>query len=107
MGLPPCDQWAGHDGTIAKLCKVFGLSGSGGTVVNIRGVLEDILRCHEQGVTYTPIRNCPRMGPQPIVSIDSSEAQIIADCVEDGMSISLTLLLVNKHRTETEKIPLT
>jgi hypothetical protein len=35
LGLPPCDQWAGHDGTIAKLCKVFGLSGSGGTVVNI------------------------------------------------------------------------
>jgi hypothetical protein len=47
------------------------------------------------------------MGPQPIVSVDSSEAQIIADCVEDGMSISLTLLLVNKHCRETEQIPLT
>jgi hypothetical protein len=47
------------------------------------------------------------MGPQSIVSVDSSKAQIIADCVEGGMSISLTLLLVNKHRMETEKIPLT
>jgi hypothetical protein len=105
--LPPRDQWAGHDGTIAKICKIMGLSGSGGTVVNIRGVLEDILRCQEQGVAYVPMRNCPCMGPQPIVSVDSSEAQIIADCVEDGMSINLTLLLVNKHCTETEQIPLT
>jgi hypothetical protein len=47
------------------------------------------------------------MGLQPIVSVESSEAQIIAGCVEDGMSISITLLLVNKHRMETEKIPLT
>jgi hypothetical protein len=107
LGLPPRDQWAGHDGTVSKICKIMGLSGSGGTVVNIRGILEDILRCQEQGIAYVPVRNCPRMGPQPIVSVDSSEAQIIADCVEDGMSISLTLLLVNKHRTETEKIPLT
>jgi hypothetical protein len=73
------------------------LSGSGGTVINIRGVLEDILRCQEQGVAYVPMQNCPRMGPQPILGVDSSEAQIIADCVKDGMSTSLTLLLVNKH----------
>jgi hypothetical protein len=35
LGLPPRDQWAGHDGTISKICKIMGLSGSGGTVVNI------------------------------------------------------------------------
>ena len=85
----------------------MGFSGSGGTVVNIRGVIEDILKCQEQGMTYVPVQDCPCMGPQPTVSVDSSEAQIIADCVEDGMSISLTLLLVKKHRTETERIPLT
>jgi hypothetical protein len=47
------------------------------------------------------------MGSQPIVSADSSEAQISADCVEDGMSISLTLLLVNKLSMETGQILLT
>jgi hypothetical protein len=36
LGLLPRDQWAGHaDGTISKICKIMGLSGSGGTVVNI------------------------------------------------------------------------
>jgi hypothetical protein len=46
VGLPPQDQWAGHDGTsIAKIRKMMSLSGSGGTVINIRGVLEDIQRC--------------------------------------------------------------
>jgi hypothetical protein len=54
------------------------LSGPGGTVDNIRGVPEDILRRQEQGVTYVPVRNSRRIGPQPIVSVDdSSEAQII------------------------------
>jgi hypothetical protein len=33
--LPPQDQWAGHDGTIARICKMMCLSGSGGTAVNI------------------------------------------------------------------------
>jgi hypothetical protein len=79
---------------------------SGETVDNIWGVLEDILLCQEEVVTYVPLQNCPLMGPHPIVSVNSSEAQIIADCVEEGMSITLTLtlLLVIEHRTETEQI---
>jgi hypothetical protein len=35
FGIPPQDQWAGHDRSIAKNCKIMCLSGSGGTVVNI------------------------------------------------------------------------
>ena len=42
------------------------------------------------------------LGKPPIITTDSIEAQIIADCLEGGLSMSLTLQILNKYAEENE-----
>jgi hypothetical protein len=54
-------------------------------------ILNDAVACRKAGIAYTGTsKNGPKTGKQPTLSTDSIEAQIVADCLESGFSLSLT-----------------
>jgi hypothetical protein len=64
----------------------------------------------EAGITYTGTRKIgahTMMGKPPVLATDSIEAQIIADCLESGWSLSLSQWMVNQHRKEAQEESLT
>jgi hypothetical protein len=71
-------------------------------------ILNDVIACKKAGIAYTGTRKIgPSTGRQPALATDSIEAQIVADCLESGFSISLTQWMVNQHRKETGEDSLT
>jgi hypothetical protein len=71
-------------------------------------ILNDVVACKKAGIAYTGTRKIgPTTGKQPTLATDSIEAQIVADCLESGFSLSLTQWMVNQHRKETEEDSLT
>ncbi len=71
-------------------------------------ILNDVIACKKAGIAYTGTRKIgPSTGRQPALATDSIEAQIVADCLESGFSISLTQWMVNQHRKETGEESLT
>ena len=92
----PADEkeWTGQSGVIPKLRKMLSLPK--GTC--LKPLLRDVNACREMGVPYTGERRISEdLGRPPSIALDSIEAQIIADCCEDGMSIELTRATVNEH----------
>jgi hypothetical protein len=69
----------------------------------------NVVACKKAGiVAYTGTRKIgPATGKQPTLTTDSIEAQIVADCLESGFSLSLTQWIVNQHRKETKEDLLT
>ena len=49
--------------------------------------------------------NTSQVGRPPKIKTDSAEAQIVADCIEDGLSLNLTTLLLNEHMRQQGKEP--
>jgi hypothetical protein len=55
--------------------------------------------CKTGGIMYAGQRNVNKLlGQPPIIATNLTEAQIIADCMEDSMSIPQTWIQVNCHR---------
>jgi hypothetical protein len=70
--------------------------------------LNDVVASKKAGIAYTGTRKIgPNQGKQPTLATDSIEAQIVADCLESGFSLSLTQWMANQHRKETEEDSLT
>ncbi len=54
-------------------------------------ILNDVIACKKAGIAYTGTRKVgPRTGKQPTLPTDSIEAQIVANCLESRLSLSLT-----------------
>ena len=71
-------------------------------------ILNDVVACKKAGVAYTGTRKIgPYTGKQPTLDTDSNEAQIVADCLESGFSLSLTQWMINQHRKESGEDSLT
>ena len=94
--------WTGRNGLASKIRKDIGLpKNSGFKLINI---FEQILECHRTEVNFDPKMVDRRGGNNPcVIDIASPEAQIIADCIESGLSVRRTWHNVNYHRKENEK----
>jgi hypothetical protein len=71
-------------------------------------ILNDVVACKNAGIEYTGTRKIgPSTGQRPLLALESTEAQIVADCLESGFSLSLTQWSINQHRKEAQKPSLT
>jgi hypothetical protein len=104
LGAPPPEEWDGRDGTVVILRQSLKIpKNSSGRV---REIISQVHHCHCVGVRYTGERNSDGgLGRKVIIKKTSVEAQIIADAVEDGMSMAMAHALVNKHCAEAEQEP--
>jgi predicted flap endonuclease-1-like 5' DNA nuclease len=104
FGAPPPEQWDGRDGTTVQIRDFLKIpKNSGGRV---RQILSQVHHCHCVGTRYTGVRNSDGgLGRKVIIKKTSVEAQIIADAVEDGMSMAMAHIIVNKHCYEADREP--
>jgi hypothetical protein len=72
--------------------------------IRIDHILNDIVAHKKAGIAYTGTRKIgASMGKRPLLALDSIEAQIVADCLESGLSLSLTQWSVTQHLQETHR----
>eukprot|EP01045_Picozoa_sp_COSAG04_P015981 COSAG04_NODE_1302_length_7312_cov_2.782289_5_plen_439_part_00 len=104
LGAPAEEHWDGRGGTVSQIAEMFHVKmGSRGS---IRSVLVDVTECLEAGAEYSGGRSVqPRA--QALISTDSEEANIIADCMEDKMGIRQTAAEVNFWRVHVAQPPRT
>ena len=65
--------------------------------------MNSVIEAEQLGIRYVPRDNRSNAGRKSIISIDSQEAQIIADSMESGMSIVCAWGLVNAHFGKTKR----
>ena len=71
---------------------------------SVHNVLKHYCLHRALGVKYTGDRIVElQLGRKPILDIDSVEAQILADNLEDGVSIGTCWHIINDHRQQSEK----
>ena len=93
------DNWRGRGGVIGKIRKDMGKKVNSG--VHIETILSEVLLCHTNGTKFDPSRLENRGGKRPPqIATTSIEAEIIADAVEAGLSLTKALYLVNEHLAE-------
>ena len=93
-------EWDGREGTIAKIRKDLGCA-TNFNKSSIKNVLLEVVLCYTNGTKFDPQVIEKRGGKRPpTFKLDSEEAEIIADCIEAGLSINKTLFLVNDHLKE-------
>ena len=93
-GMPDPNDWKKYR-IRPKIRAALGL----GAKTKIDAVLHAIVASRQMNITYVAKRNPEnRGGTKPSISIDSAEAQIIADCLENGFSIHQTKEHVNRYR---------
>ena len=95
---PPKSEWRGTDGVISKIRKLLSIP----RCTDLEPIFECILACQADGIPYTgQIRTAVAYKPV-VLDVKSFEAQIVADCLEEGSSIQQATNLVNKHRMDNE-----
>jgi hypothetical protein len=97
------EAWIGQGGIIPSIRSSLGIP----IGTNIKPILQDILECRRLGVTYTGNRRLSgkTLDRTPFLTTDYIEAQIVADCIEDGQSICFTVMVVNHHCQKLENNP--
>ena len=66
---------------------------------SLHTVLEEVQLCAKAGIPYVGTRKCPSRARAKI-PLDSVEAQIVADYMEDGYGLRQTTAQVNKYRQD-------
>ena len=62
------------------------------------------MECVRMGTLFDPISLDNRGGNrQGTISIDSPGMQIVADCIEQGISIKKSRLMMNSHLDQSER----
>jgi len=100
------DGWHGKEGIIIQIRKRLEL----GRWIDIESILTEVLRCKMDRTQYTGAlrpRGGRTNGRPPIIALDSEEAQIIADCIEDGLSPGSTTQAVNQRWEDADQDALT
>ena len=98
--------WKGVDGIMPKIKKMLGIHKK----TDISSILYGVLDSKRLGLAYTGERVIDlneKIGRPPIIQVNSMEAQIIVDYIEDGGSILNAHLLVNEHRRQQNLSSLT
>ena len=90
-------QWSGKGGLVPKVKADLGLP-EHTRPATIRRIFQDVVDCKKEGVQYVAKLNLASCGRKAVITVGSTEAQIIADCVESGLSSITTWSIVNKHR---------
>jgi hypothetical protein len=104
LGAPPPEEWDGRDGTVTILKNCLKIPNNSRS--RIRVIISQVYHCHCIGTQYTGERiTVGELGRKVIIKKTSVEAQIIADAVEDGMSMAMAHALVNKHCFEAGQEP--
>jgi len=97
-------KWKGHGAIIPQIKNALGLSHG----TNVAKVLEDVIECSDSNKQYTGKKEYSvQHGRPPKIEPDGVYVQIIADCLEDGKSLALTLDAVNMHCKERGEPPFT
>jgi hypothetical protein len=91
--------WIGRGNIIQKICEKLNISQH----TKLYSVLEDVIACKQKGTTYLGQRRegILPLGRQSFISLDSVEAQVIADCLKSGFSVPQTQWQVNQHPKES------
>ena len=89
-----------------KIRKAFGLHKN----TDISDILQDVVECRHLGRSYNGNRVVDankRLGRPQVIELDSIEAQIICDYLEEGGSVRNAHSLVNEHRRQQNLASLT
>ena len=89
--------WKGKNGIESQIRKDMGITYSKSRD-KIRRTLEEIMECVRMGTLFDPNSLENRGGNrQCTIGIDSPSAQIVADCIEQGLSIRNAWAMLNMH----------
>ena len=94
------NAWSGKKGIRKKIRDRLSLNPH----TKLDHILNDVIACKKAGISYEGERrvgDAKVLGQPPVLSVDSREAQIIADALETGTSIPNACWLANAHRKET------
>jgi hypothetical protein len=91
-GCPDEDAW--EYGMMKNLKEMFGYHKG----TDIKPLLRDIIYCNNNGLQYSSAYKYAPTSNQSIISdLNGVEAQMIADCKEDGHSLRQTVNVLNAH----------
>ena len=94
--------WNGRNGLIPKIKSDLGLKLS--SSVKILPIFMEIVECARTGKVFDATNLENRKGHKPvIIMIDSIEAQVVADCLEGGLSVERSRQMLNEHMLENNK----
>jgi hypothetical protein len=99
---PAKEFWAGKDGTNASIREKLGLPASAQPVV--KRVMESVLKGAEKGTSPVASAKKPRRGRKPLIESGSFDEQLMADCIEGGLSYARTTIILNRHRVSEGRI---
>ena len=88
---PELKEWKGRGATQSQIRQRLDIPSN----TSIIPVPDHVWACHQAGIVYDGRTEREKSGPQPKVSLDSVEAEIVASAIEDGMSIRNTLNYIN------------
>ena len=92
--------WTGRNGLVTKIRKDLNIKGNSG--YKLVPIFEQILECERSETDFHPRMLETRGGKKPVmIKVTSPEAQIVADCIESGLSWKKTWKTVNLHRAES------
>ena len=95
-GVDIQSTWSGRGGIISKIKRDLGLMVT--NPIKIIPILMDIVECARCGKTFDPTFLENRGGHrEPVLKVDSDASQIIADCLESGLSVEKSRNILNNH----------
>jgi len=94
--------WTGRGGLVSNIKRDLGISIHSN--VKLIPIFMEIIECARTGKIFNANDLEMRKGHKDvIISIDSVEAQIVADCLESGLSVNKTRQIINEHMIENAK----
>lgn len=91
------ETWKGRVGVISQIQIALGIKRK----TTVKDVLQSVIACYDSNKPYTGEREyCKKKGRRPLITENSVFAQIVADCLKDGKSLSQILNAVNAHCEE-------
>ena len=94
MNAPPPEEWNGQGGTIPKIMNMLELAKTQRN--KVYRVLIRTYQALQDGEMYDPKRN-PREKNPTAIKDGSQEQQMVADCLEKGLSYTVTTDLINHY----------
>ena len=99
--------WHGRNGVIKKIKADLGYDWTT-KVRNMEEIFMSVIECARMGVPFDASKVFQHTGGrEAIVKATSTEAQIIVDGLESGLSVKRTWLMVNEHRRQSQLEALT
>lgn len=97
-------RWNGHKGVVASMRKDLRLP-PGSDLEHIRKTLRVILKCTENEAKCPGELEMRKEWQHCLMPLDSCNAQLTADLIEDGFGFTETTHFVNVHREEGDRDP--